>query len=213
MLIRYSFFIFFFCKVIFGFAQSSTPGGSVRLTVHSGSNVDFVFNSIAKYSGGITLANWTVLGISVTDNLGDNNAPPLVDDYTTWRLYAEALDSDGDGAITGSGVPIPNTIPFSSVEISASISAGCGTCVVPIAGFFALPAPGTGVLWPLVDGSGGGGFPPDQIRDVPSPDNLDYTADRVAISYQCGVTTNFINTTTVADYYSDDIVFTLEMNP
>lgn len=203
-------FLILFLNVAFGLAQSSTPGGSVRLTVLTGSNIEFVFNSIAKYSAGITLTNWTVLGISVTDNPGDNNAPPAVDDYTTWRLYAEALDSDGDGGITGSGVPIPNQIPFSTIELSASVSLGCGTCVVPIPGFFALPAPGMGVLFPLMDGSGGGA---DQIDDVPSADNLDYTTDQVAISYQCGVTTPLINTNTPADYYSDDIVFTLEMNP
>ena len=195
-------------------AQSSTPGGSVRLTVHSGGNLDFVFNSIAKYKSGITYSNWTILGITVTDNPGDNNAPPAVDDYTQWRIYVEAADIDGDGAITGTtGLPI-NTLPFSTIEMGASIDAGCGTCNIfyPALGpFLPLPAPGMGVLTPIADGSNAPGWPPDQITDFPSADNLVYTTDRISITYRCGVTTALLDSP--SDYYSDDIVFTLEMLP
>lgn len=217
MLIRFSSFVFLFCLAVSGFAQSSTPGGSVRLTVLSGSNIDFVFNSLPKYAAGIVLSDWTVLGISVTDNAGDLNAPPAVDDYTTWRLYAEALDSDGDGFITGAGPPLTaNQLPFSTIEMFVSaVSPGCVSCanLYPAPPGLALPAPGMGSATPLVDGSAPTGepVPADQIEDVPSIENLDYTTARITISYQCGVTVPLMGSP--ADYYTDDIVFTLEMNP
>lgn len=191
-------------------SQSSTPGGSVRLTVQSGGNIDFIFNSIDKYKSGITLTNYTILGISVTDNLGDLNAPIGVDDYTNWRIYAEAVDADGDVAITGTNPA--NTLPFSTIELDATISAGCASCFdVQGAAFIALPAPGTGALWPIIDGSNAPGNPVDQIDETVPGDNLDYSVDRIAISYQCGVTTSLLGA--ASDYYTDEILFTLEMNP
>ena len=191
-------------------AQSSTPGGSVRLTVLSGGNLDFIFNSIAKYKSGITYTNYTVLGISVTDNAGDNNPaiPDGIDDYTTWVLFVEAQDADLDGAITGTNPA--NTLPFTTIEMSAAITAGCPTCVSAFAGppYLPLPAPGLGILTPLVDGSGGGA---DEIEDVPSAENLSYTLDQVSITYRCGVTTSLLGS--ISDYYTDDIIFTLLMSP
>ena len=188
-------------------AQSSTPGGSVRLTVLGGGNVDFVFNTMSDYKLGKTYTNWTILGISVTDVAGDNNPPggDGVDDYTTWNLTVEADDADGDGAITGTNPA--NTIPFGSIELSASVYAGCGTCNVFGSPFVAL----TNLPNIIADGSNGGGWPPDQIRDVPSGDNLSYSGDQIAITYRCGVTTSLLGN--AADYYSDDMIFILTMSP
>lgn len=184
---------FFFLIISHGIkAQSATPGGSVRIMVFSGGNLDFVFNSIAKYKNGITYTNWTTLGISVTDSAA---AP----DYQTWEVSVEAMDSDGDGAITGSNPA--NTIPFASIEIGASAGLGCATCnfIFPGPPYLALPAPGAGVA--IVDGG-----PADAI-----PPNLVFTNDQILITYRCGVTTSLLGS--VADYYSDDIVFTLQMDP
>lgn len=190
------------------YAQSSTPGGSVRLTVLGGGNLDFVFNSIAEYKAGITYTNWTILGISVTDIAGDNNPPggDGIDDYTQWTLSVEAQDNDGDGAITGTNPA--NTLLFSTIEMSASISGGCLTCVSLFPGPPYLPLPASGAGVPIVDGSGGGA---DEIEDVPSPENLVYTLDQISITYRCGVTTSLLNST--PDFYADDIVFTLLMSP
>lgn len=187
------------------FSQSSTPGGSVRLTVFGGSNVDFVFNSISDYKTGITYLNYTVIGISVTDEIGDNN--PLggdgIDDYTNWNITFQADDADGDGSLTGTNPA--NTIPFSTIEVSATIASGCITCNVfgsPWVPLAAAPSPF------LVDGSLGGA---DQIEDLPSPENLSYTLDQINISYRCGFTTSLLGE--APDYYSDDIFFDLLMSP
>ncbi|HEY4798860.1 MAG TPA: hypothetical protein VII99_07275, partial [Bacteroidia bacterium] len=127
-----------------GFSQSSTPGGSVRLTVLDGGNVNFVFNTLSTLASGITYSNWTTLGITVIDNPGDNNPPIGVDDYTSWKLSVVSLDPNIMGAN-----PV-NTLPLSTIQVSASISAGCVTCNVHGSPFVALPAPGPGVV--LVDG-------------------------------------------------------------
>ena len=49
--------------------------------------------------------------------------------------------------------------------------------------------------------------PGDQI-----PTNLGITTDQIFITYRCGVPPNRLMGET-ADYYADDIVFTLEMQP
>ena len=184
------------------YGQASTPGGSVRLTVLGGGNVEFVFNSMNDYKVGVTYTNWTTLGISVRDEAGDIN-PPVGDDYTQWEVDFQAQDSDGDGFMNGAN-PV-NKILFSSFELSASVAAGCATCNVFGSPFIQLSK----IAQKLVDGSNGGGWPPDQIRDVPSADNLTYTNDRINITYRCGVTTSLLGK--AADFYSDDIVFTLLM--
>lgn len=198
------------CLVVFAFlgtgsvlfGQAATPGGSVRLTLLGGGDVDFIFNSINSYKNGITYTNWTTLGISVRDEAGDIN-PPAGDDYTLWSVSFQAQDANGDGLMNG--LTPGNSILFSSIEVRATIALGCGTCNVfasPFVPLAVLPAV-------LVDGSNGGGFPPDQIRDVPSADNLVFGSDQINISYRCGFTTSLLGTN--ADYYSDNIIFTLLM--
>ena len=184
------------------FAQSSTPGGSVRLVVLSGSNLDFVFNSISDYKTGITYLNYTQIGISVTDEAGDIN-PPVGDDYTQWQISIEADDADGDGALNGTNPA--NTLPFSVVEVLAtSIAVGCGTCNLLGSPWVPLAV----VPTIRIDGSNGGA---DQIEDLPSPENLNYTLDQINISFRCGVATSLLGAT--ADYYADDMFIDLLMSP
>jgi hypothetical protein len=190
------------CSLNTCYGQASTPGGSVRLTLLGGGNVEFIFNSMSDYKTGITYNNWTTLGISVRDEAGDIN-PPVGDDYTQWEIDFQAQDADGDGFITG--LNAAHQLLFSVVELKATIAAGCGTCNVFASPFITL----TKLPQKLVDGSSGGGWPPDQIRDVPSADNLVFGSDQINISYRCGFTTKLLGKP--ADYYSDDIVFTLLM--
>jgi len=68
MWLRVVSFIFCILSSAYSFSQSSTPGGSVRITVLAGGNIDFVFNSISDYKTGITKLNYTVLGIEA-DNI------------------------------------------------------------------------------------------------------------------------------------------------
>lgn len=202
MLLRSLALILFLNFNQFLFAQSSTPGGSVRITVFGGGSIDFIFNSMSDYNTGITYLNYTRIGITVRDEPGDINAPPG-DDYTNWNVTVQVDDADADGFLTG-GIPA-NTIPFSSVEVQATgIFSGCITC--NLLGSLWLPLAVAPTI--IMDGSLGGA---DQIEDVPSPENLTYTADQVNISFRCGVTTSLLGAT--ADYYSDDIFFDLTMSP
>ena len=195
--------IFFFINCwqsVFG--QSSTPGGSVRLAVFGGGSVDFIFNSITDYSSGITLTNWSLVGISVRDEAGDNNLP-VGDDYTTWTFSISADDPGADG-LDGS-IPA-NKLPLTAIQVRTTLSAGCGTCNFFGSPWVDLPVAPT----VFVDGSTGGA---DQIEDVPSAENLTYGADQLNISYRCGVSTSLLSLSLPSDYYSDDIYLDLLMSP
>ncbi len=183
-------------------AQSSTPGGSVRLAVLGGGNVDFVFNSISDYTAGITLTNWTLIGISVRDEAGDIN-PPAGDDYTTWSFSISADDPGADGL---DGMVPTNKLPLNAIQVRSTVSAGCGTCNFLGSPWVNLPA----VPTVFVDGSSGGA---DQIEDVPSAENLVFGIDQINISYRCGVSTSLLNLSAEADYYSDELWFDLVMSP
>jgi len=168
--------------------------GSVRVQVYSGGNLDFVFNSISDYKTGITYTNFTLIGIEVTE--------PLVGDtYETWELEVSADDADADGFLTGTDPA--NTLPFSSIEVQATLAAGCPSCnffgspFVPLA-----PDLGIGLNTVLVDGNLLGG-----VDDIPP--NLAIATDQINISFRCGVTTSLLGET--ADYYSDDIFLDIIM--
>lgn len=187
MFLRTGYIIIFF----FGFYQPVfSQGGSVRIAVYGGGNLEFVFNSMGDYSSGITHTNWSLLGLEVNDDV-------TLPDFTTWRLTVEADDADADGFLTG--LNTLNTLPFNTIEIRATIAAGCASCNTfgsPFVGLTAVPVT-------LVDGGPAVG-PPLVPGLVP-------TTDQLNISYRCGVTISMLSG--AADYYSDDIVFTLEMNP
>jgi hypothetical protein len=197
--------ILFFGFILFPivvFSQSSTPGGSVRLAVLGGGSVDFVFNSMNDYTAGITLTNWTLIGISVRDEAGDIN-PPAGDDYTTWTFSISADDPGADGL---DGLNPANKLPLSNIQVRTTVAAGCATC-----NFFGSPwVDLSAVPAVFVDGSGGGA---DQIEDVPSAENLTFGADQMNISYRCGVSTSLLTLSLPVDYYSDDIWFDLIMSP
>jgi len=185
-----------------GFSQSSTPGGSVRLAVLGGGNVDFIFNSMNDYTSGITLTNWTLIGISVRDEAGDINAP-AGDDYTTWTFSISADDPGADGL---DGLNPANKLPLNNIQVRATLASGCATCNFAGSPWVDL----TAAPVVFVDGSAGGA---DQIEDVPSPENLTFGIDQMNISYRCGVSTSLLGLSLPVDYYSDDIWFDLTMSP
>ena len=175
--------------------QGSSPLGSAYIYVMGGGNVSFVFNSLKDYANGVTLANWTTIGISLTDNAAN---------FTTWNLQAEAQDA----SLIGSNPA--NTLDLRTIELYATPNAGCSSCHSYYAGplYLPLPAPTLGHLTPLVDGSNAPGFPADEI-----PPNLNYSTAHIAISYRCGVNPLFSVFDKVGDYYTTNIYFTLEMDP
>lgn len=58
------------------------------MTIKKGNHVDFVFNSFAKYNGGITLSDWTVIEIFYNDTA---TAPSTPDPSTKWKLSVNSL--------------------------------------------------------------------------------------------------------------------------
>jgi len=98
---------------------SSTPGGSVRLSVLSGGNVPFIFNSIERYQNGISRPFWTRFGITVVDS------PPPIPTYTTWELTFRATTAtiDGEGG---------NTLPLRILELTPSIASGLGGATLDV---------------------------------------------------------------------------------
>ena len=170
------------------------------MTVLGGGNVEFIFNSISKYKTGITYTNWTTLGITVKDEAGDINLP-VGDDYTQWEVDFQAQDANGDGVMNG--LNPANSLAFTAIEVSASVAAGCGTCNTYLSPFLPL----TVLPTLLVDGTLGGA---DQIEDFPSPENLVFASDQINITYRCGAPPSTL-LGTQADYYSDNIIFTLLM--
>ena len=85
---------------------------SARISVLSGGNVPFIFNSLSNYSTGITRTNWTRFGISYTDSIGG----------VGWELHFRAADVDGDGAISSDDGA--STIPFGVLVLTASNALG-----------------------------------------------------------------------------------------
>ena len=85
---------------------------SARISVLSGGNVPFIFNSISTYASGITRTNWTRFGISYTDSIGS----------VGWELHFRAADVDGDGAISSDDGA--STIPFNVLVLTASNALG-----------------------------------------------------------------------------------------
>ena len=182
--------------LFFLFFSAISYAQSVRIYVLGGGNIDFIFNSMSSYTNGITYQDWTVIGMTITDPTAT---------YTTWDLKVEAQDPDADGFITGSN-PI-NKIPFSTIELSAKVTAGCVKCKVIFPGpspfNLALPAPGAGVA--LVDGS--------KLGMPEFPPYLNFATDEIAVSYYCGTTAANNLLGKAPDYYTDIIQFTLTMYP
>lgn len=173
-----------------------SQGGSVRIAVYGGSNINFVFNTMNAYKNGIIYSNYTTIGLDVIDD-------PALPDYTKWELSLSVQDADGDGKLTGSSSS--NTIPFDVIEVRASILSGCPTCKI-INPINAVPLKKVPTV--LIDGSALGG--PDNI-----PPDLHTASDQIQLTYECGVNVKLwsLSPSPAADYYSDDIFIDLIMSP
>lgn len=196
MIVRLIIAIAFFSFHHYVFSQD----GSVRVRVFSGSNLDFIFNSISDYSTGITFTNYTLLGIEATDPAGGT-------DRTAWTIEISADDADADGFLTGTNPA--NTIPFSAIEVQATSIASCVPIPCPINLFASpwVPLTAFPITTIIIDGNALGGA--DDI--IAGVSELAYTIDQVNISYRVGVTTSLLGEQ--ADYYADDINFDIIISP
>lgn len=151
-----------------------------RLSLQSGGNVYFSFNSLEKYNNGISYNDWTKVKVYFVDttNLGVQNS-------TKWKLSVRSTRDKiyGDGG---------NDLPLSTIEFTTNSNDG-------------------GVVYNN----------PTILQDINTIliSNGSQTVDVVAgtswltdvfISYHCG--TNVANKLLgkPPDYYTVDLVFTLE---
>lgn len=162
----------------------------MRVRVFSGSNLNFVFNSMSEYTGGITYLNHTLLGIEATEGAPTNR--------TGWEITVRAEDGNGDNLLNGS-VPA-NTLPLGNIEVQATSIAICTPnpavmpCPVDLMGSPWVPLSNVSTL--LV-GSNALGLTPDV------PPELDYNTTQINISFRCGVGGTMLGE--AADYYADEI--------
>ena len=190
-----------FISFLFSLSAFSQDG-SVRVKVFSGSNLDFIFNSISDYKNGVTYPNYTILGIEATEG-----APT---DRTNWEVTVRAenasLPIPLDGFLHGSNNA--NTIPLSVIEVRAEPNP---VCPLPPAACPVNPDP-LGLGWiPLsnvpqliIDSKALGGG--DNI-----PPTLLTTDTQVNISFRCGFGGTLLGEP--ADYYADDIWLDINFVP
>jgi len=177
-----------FFVLILGFFFSFETFGQdfARVTTLSGSNPTFIFNSISKYNGGITLNNWTRLKLEMDAS-----------SHTSWALHVNSQTSNiqSEGGIA--------FLSLSTFEIRANIeseneTANGGTLVdnSPVI----LVYDGVGYGSPLLSGT----FTGDGTT------NLEVI---LTISYDCGTTGANKLLGKAPEYYFVDLVFTLTSTP
>lgn len=173
--------------VIFLFLISPSLKGqnnvTSRLRVVSGGTISFYFNGLGKYKSGITLTDWTRLNVYFNDTIAGGGANPT---GHGWRLLVRA---DDNGIIADGGAP---ALALSSIILTTSIS-----FTVPVA-----PAP-------VVLSS------TDQVL-VQDDTPIVGVNEEVVISYAIGTTNDPPNSPYLgkpADYYTVNLVFTLEPLP
>ncbi len=160
---------------------------SARISVLSGGNVPFVFNSINKYETGVTYTDWTRLGFTYVDS--------CLACAIGFELHVRAADTDLDGAITSDDGG--NTIPFRVIQLQARNALG-------------LPA-GPTVYSAPTELSGG-----DAILFTTAVDTADATTHQVFITYTIGTNpcpcppgNNILEQSLSPDHYLEEIIFTL----
>ncbi len=175
-MVRYSLFTFFLLFNIVLRSQNVTS----RLSLQSGGNIYFSFNSLEKYNNGISYNDWTKVKVYFVDSAGgvQNNA-------TKWKLSVKATRDKiyGDGG---------NDLPLSTIEFTTNGSDGGAT--------YHNPEILQDINTILVSNG-------SQTVDVVAGTN--WLTD-VFISYHCGTHAANKLLGKPPDYYTVDLVYTLE---
>lgn len=183
--------------LFFSFHQSNLfaqcpplSNGCVRITIYGGGDVEFIFNSINDYNNGITLNNWSLIGIGITEPAAN---------YNGWTVSVSAQDADGDGALNGSiGA---NTILLSDIQVRATPVGACPSCNF------------LGSLWVNLVGQPASTVIVNSSSDpaCPCPPGILTTlvpaTNQINISYRCGVVPAKSMMSRPADFYSDNLYF------
>jgi hypothetical protein len=92
---------------------------SARISLLTGGNLNFNFLNLNEYKNGITLENYTVLGITICDCASEMGADPVAGSTITgWDLYIDTDEPFLTGSIPG------NFIPLCFLEAEASTRNG-----------------------------------------------------------------------------------------
>lgn len=178
---------------------------SARISILSGGSVDFNFLNIEDYKSGITLNNYTVLGITICNCNSSAGADPVAgSNITGWDLY---MDTD-DTEFTGSD-PV-NTLPLCFMEAEATIRSGMAGAGVNVTGRQTLAVEGAADRIAF-----------DDVAPATITDRF-WSTDQVNISYYFAVPPTNVTCTgigrtfplindgaLVGDYYTASISFTL----
>jgi len=82
-----------------------------RLTINSGSHIDFYVNTFDKYQNGITYNNWTTASVYFIDTTDAGVQTGL-----TWKLDVRALNTGISGTL--------GTLPLNTIELVATSGGG-----------------------------------------------------------------------------------------
>ena len=88
---------------------------TIRLSVRTGGNIDFIFNSYKKYDQGIVYTDYTKLAVYYidTDNAGNHTA------LTHWKLNFKANSANIEGS--------SNNLDLRTLELTATNGGGSKT--------------------------------------------------------------------------------------
>lgn len=145
-----------------GFNAQSQAWNSARLSVISGGNIEFYFNSLDKYENGVTYTNGTTLGISINDE-----APGSA--LASWTL--DFTSNAGQTEFTGEG---GNTLDLDRLELTPSNNLGLAAAT------FSGTLPLSTATQTLVSTA------------LPALLTTDWTTHQVNITYDMGTTTSLI---------------------
>ncbi|MCB0431399.1 MAG: hypothetical protein H6585_10450 [Flavobacteriales bacterium] len=164
----------------------SVPGFSqdyntARLSVLSGGDIPFYFNTIKKYQDGIEITDGTTLGITIADLPTE---PPIVGSTLTgWSLEFDSYNAQP--TIQGSGA---NTLNLNTIQVEATNNLGLDPADANYYGYKDLTVAGE----VLMDTNFAGHL------------NCDWSTCQVNLSYQAGIANGSLLGET-PDYYTVEI--------
>ncbi|MCB0395177.1 MAG: hypothetical protein KDD36_00905 [Flavobacteriales bacterium] len=165
----------------FGLSAYAQDWNTARLSILSGGNIPFYFNTLDKYNSGIEVTNGTVLGINIADLPTDPPTPnsTLVGWSLEFNSYNGATDLQGSGA---------NTLPLNTIQLEATNNIGLDPADATYYGLKDLTVAGE-VLMETTNAA---------------HLNCDWTTHQVNITYQAGMANGSLLGET-PDYYVVEI--------
>ena len=165
--------------------KATAQYNTARLTVLSGGNIPFNFNSIEKYENGIEITNGTLLGITIVD-IPSEFVPPFAPNSTLAGWSLEFQSFNGQTTILGGGT---NTLDLNTIQVQATNQLGLAPTInATYTGYQDLSVAGN-VLFSTTDAA---------------HLNTDFSTHQINLTYQCGMANGSLLGET-PDYYVVEI--------